>query len=87
MSLSTFSLRTKSMLALVVACLLALVPTIWMGLEVLDRVREQLGEAYAQNFTLFNAQKIESPISRELALAHRFADSLLLRQWLMDEDA
>ncbi|MFP4428861.1 MAG: biofilm regulation protein phosphatase SiaA [Desulfovermiculus sp.] len=86
MTIFNFSLRTKSMLALVVACLVALVPTIWMGLEVLDRVREQLGEAYAQNFTLLNAQKIEAPISRELALAHRFADSSLLRQWLVDEE-
>ena len=82
-----FSLRTKSMLALIIACLVALVPTIWMGLEVLERIRDQLGQAYAQNYTLLNAQKIKAPVSRELALAQRFADSVLLGQWLKDEDS
>ncbi len=87
MNFSKFSLRTKSMLALIIACLVALGPTIWMGLEVLERIRDQLGQAYAQNYTLLSAQKIKAPVSRELALAQRFADSVLLRQWLMDEDS
>ena len=84
MRFSKFSLRTKSMLALVVACLVALVPTIWMGMDMLDKIRNHLGQAYAQNYTLLSAQRIEAPVSRELALAQRFAGSLLLREWLLE---
>ncbi len=87
MNALNLSLRTKSMLALGGACLLALLPTIWIGLEMLERIQAQLGQAYAQNFTLLSAQRIEAPVSRELALAQRFGDSLLLRQWLMDENS
>ncbi|MFO7878270.1 MAG: biofilm regulation protein phosphatase SiaA [Desulfovermiculus sp.] len=81
------SLRTKSLLALAGACLMALIPTMWIGWEILERGRDQLGQAYAQNFTLLSAQRIEAPVTRELALAQRFGDSLLLRQWLMDENS
>jgi len=87
MKFSKFSLRTKSLLALAAACLLALGPTTWIGLEMLERIRTHLGQAYAQNFTLLSAQRIEAPVTRELALAQRFADSVLLREWLTEEDS
>ncbi|MCF8106476.1 MAG: biofilm regulation protein phosphatase SiaA [Desulfohalobiaceae bacterium] len=79
------SLRTKSLLALVVACLVALGPTVFIGWQMLETGRTQLGRGFAQNFTLLRAQKIKEPVSRELALAQRFADSVLLRQWLRDD--
>ncbi len=79
------SLRTKSMLALVLACLVALVPTTLIGWHILERGKAHFGREYAENFTLLRAQKIKEPVSKELALAKRFADSVLLRQWLMDE--
>jgi len=85
MRIFNLRLRTKSMLALVMACLLALTPTVLVGWEVLERGRAHFGKAYARNFTLLNAQRIEAPVTRDLALAKRFADSVLLRQWLGDE--
>ncbi len=87
MRIFNLRLRTKSMLALVVACLLALAPTVLIGWEVLERGRAHFGKAYAKNFTLLNAQRIEAPVTRDLALSKRFADSVLLRQWLGDETA
>ncbi|MGM0424000.1 MAG: biofilm regulation protein phosphatase SiaA [Thermodesulfobacteriota bacterium] len=87
MKVLNLSLRTKSMLALIIACLVALIPTIWIGQEMLERIQAQLGQAYAKNFTLLSAQQIEAPITKELALAQRFADSVLLKQWLMDEES
>jgi len=87
MGVFNFRLRTKSMLALVVACLVALAPTILIGWHVLERGKAHFGREYAENFTLLRAQKIKEPVSKELALANRFADSFLLRQWLMDEDS
>ena len=87
MGIFTFRLRTKSLLALVLACLVALVPTILIGWHILERGKAHFGRAYAENFTLFRAQKIKEPVSRELALAQRFADSVLLQKWLEDPES
>ena len=81
----TLRLRAKSMLALVAAFILALVPTVLIGWEMLEQGRAHFGEAYAKNFTLLNAQRIKAPVTRDLALAKRFAGSVLLRQWFSDE--
>lgn len=59
MNLFNFNLRTKSMLSLVVACLVALAPMIFIGWQVLERGKAYFGRAYAENFTLLNAQKIK----------------------------
>ncbi len=80
-----FGLRAKSMLALVLACLLALAPAGLIGWQVLEKVRNHFGEAYARNFTLLKRQSILAPVSRELALSLRLADSEVTRQWLLDE--
>ncbi|MFO7932143.1 MAG: biofilm regulation protein phosphatase SiaA [Desulfosalsimonas sp.] len=82
-----FRLRTKSMLALMAVFILALAPTVLIGWEMLERGRAYFGQAYAENFALLNAQKIEGPLTRELALSQRFADSVLVGQWLSDEDS
>ena len=78
-------LRAKSMLALALACLLALLPAIFIGWKVLDGVRNYFGESYARNYTLLKRQSILAPVSRELALSLRLADSVVTRQWLLDE--
>lgn len=79
-------LRAKSMLALALACSLALLPAVLIGWQVLDGVRNYFGESYARNFTQLKRQSILAPISRELALSLRLADSVVTRQWLLDED-
>ena len=81
-----FGLRAKSMLALVLACLLALAPASLIGWQILDSVRNHFGEAYARNLTQLKRQRILAPISRDLALSKRLANSEITRQWLMDED-
>lgn len=78
-------LRAKSMLALALACVLALVPAALIGWRVLDGVRTHFGEAYARNFTQLKRQNILAPVSRDLALSRRLADSEVTRQWLLDE--
>ncbi len=78
-------LRAKSMLALALACLLALVPAGIIGWQVLDGVRNYFGESYARNFTQLKQQSILAPIARELALSLRLADSVLTRQSLLNE--
>ena len=79
-------LRAKSMLALALACLLALLPAVLIGWQVLDGVRHYFGESYARNYTQLKQQSILAPVARELALSLRLADSVVTRQWLLDED-
>jgi serine phosphatase RsbU (regulator of sigma subunit) len=83
--MATFGLRGKSLLALLLACLLALVPAALVGWMALQSIHEYFGDAYARNATLLNREKIRAPISRELALSLRLADSEVTRQWLLDE--
>lgn len=80
-----WGLRGKSALALLTACLVALVPALLIGWLAVDAVRQQFSQAYAENFTLLQMQRILAPISRELALAERFAQSPVTRDWLADE--
>ncbi|SDH96898.1 biofilm regulation protein phosphatase SiaA [Propionivibrio dicarboxylicus] len=80
-----FGLRAKSMLALALACLLALLPASLIGWQVLDGVRNHFGEAYARSLTLLKRQQIIAPVLRDLALSRRFANSEVTRQWLQDE--
>ena len=71
---------------MVLAALIALIPAALIGKQVLDGVRNHFGEAYAVNFTKLKRQSILAPVSRELALSRRFANSVLTRQWLLDEN-
>ena len=80
------SLRAKSMLALALACLLALVSAGVIGWQVLEGVRNYFGESYARNLNLLKRQSILAPITRELALSLRLANSVVTRQWLRDEN-
>jgi len=82
MRLFNLSLRTKSIMALILSFVLALGPAVLIGSQVLEKARAHFGMAYAKNFTLLSAQKIESPVTRELALAKRFADSVVMEKWL-----
>ncbi|MCG5511689.1 biofilm regulation protein phosphatase SiaA [Ectothiorhodospira shaposhnikovii] len=79
-------LRAKSILALALACLVALVPAGLLGWQLLEGVRQYFGEAFAENFTRLNRERILAPVSRDLALSMRLADSELSRRWLLDED-
>ncbi|MBG6081412.1 serine phosphatase RsbU (regulator of sigma subunit) [Rubrivivax gelatinosus] len=82
-----FGLRAKSILALVAACLLALLPASLLGWQLVEGVRDYFGEAYARNYTQLKREQILGLLDRELALAKRLAGSQLTRQWLADEDA
>ena len=82
-----FGLRAKSLLALVLACLAALLPAGLIGKQMLDGVRQHFGQAYVRNLTLLKRQHILAPIARDMALATRFANSELTRQWLRSEQA
>ena len=79
-------LRGKSVVALLLACALALVPAVLLGWRAMDDIRTHFGLAYAKNFTLLHRQKILAPVSRELALSRRFAESVVTRDWLLKED-
>lgn len=79
------SLRAKSLVALALACLLVLVPALLLGWQVSDGIRLYFAQAYGDNLTLLNRQKILAPIAVDLALSRRLANSEVTRQWLADE--
>ncbi len=83
--MAKWGLRRKSLMALLLACLVALAPAALIGWQVLDGVREHFGRAFADNFTQLNRQRILAPVSRELALSLRLADSEVTRRWLRQE--
>lgn len=80
------SLLGKSILALLAACLIALSPTTVIGWQMMESVRAYFGEAYARNFTELTAENIRDPISHDLALTRRLADSIVMEEWLRDPD-
>jgi sigma-B regulation protein RsbU (phosphoserine phosphatase) len=81
-----FGIRAKSALALLLLCLVALVPVAAIGLQVFQNLREHFAEAWARNFTELHGERIAGPLSREVALARHLAGSLTLRDWLRHED-
>ncbi|WP_339666673.1 biofilm regulation protein phosphatase SiaA [uncultured Pseudomonas sp.] len=82
--MAAFGLRGKSLLALLLAGMLALLPAGLIGWSLLSSIHEHFGEAYARNATLLSREKIRTPISRELALSLRLANSEVTLQWLKD---
>lgn len=82
-----WGLRSKSAVALLLACVVALIPALLFGWGAMKDIRDHSAEAYARNLTQLNRQHIAAPISRELALSQRLAHSLGTRQWLQDESS
>ena len=81
-----FGLRGKSVATLLLACLLALIPALFIGWKAVDEVRRHFATAYAEQYTLLQMQRISAPVSRELALSRRFANSVVTREWLRQPD-
>ncbi|MHB9800755.1 biofilm regulation protein phosphatase SiaA [Pseudomonas sp. MT3] len=81
-----WGLRGKSVVALLIACLLALVPAVLLGWKAMEDIRTHFGLAFARNFTLLNQQKIIAPVIRELALSRRLAESVVTQDWMLDEN-
>ncbi|PAU78083.1 biofilm regulation protein phosphatase SiaA [Halomonas salipaludis] len=75
-------LRGKSIATLLLAFLLALVPAVLIGWMAVEEVRRHFATAYAEQYTLLQMQRITAPVSRELALSRRFANSVVTREWL-----
>lgn len=85
MAISALGLRGKSLLALLLACVLALIPVVGIGWSLTEAIRQHFGEAYARNLTLLNRERILAPLTRDLALSIRLADSQLLKRFFADE--
>lgn len=84
--MAALGLRGKSLLALMLSFLLAIGLAALVGREALHSVQNRFGEDYARNIVQLNRERLYAPVSRELALAQRLADSEITRAWLKDED-
>lgn len=83
--MAALGLRGKSLLALLLSCLLAFAFAGFIGHEALLGVQSRFGEAYAQHIVQLNRERLFAPVSRELALAQRIAASQATLAWLNDE--
>lgn len=81
-----WGLRGKSTLTLLLACLVALVPALLIAWQALDDVRHHFATGYAEQYTLLHMQRVLTPVSRDLALSRRLADSAVTREWLENPD-
>ena len=84
--MAALGLRGKSLLALMLSFLLAIGLAALVGREALQGVQNRFGEDYARNIVQLNRERLYAPVSRELALAQRLADSQITRAWLKNED-
>ncbi|MGJ7457267.1 biofilm regulation protein phosphatase SiaA [Halomonas sp. RA08-2] len=75
-------LRGKSVSLLLLACLLALIPAGLIGWKAVAEVRDHFAGAFAEQYTLLQMQRVIAPVTRELALSRRLADSIVTREWL-----
>ena len=77
-------LRSKAMLALLLASLIALVPAAFMGTQVVASVQDYFGQAYARNLTDLSRQRIQAPILMDLVLSERLAATQIAQCPLLD---
>ena len=78
-------LRNKAILALALACIVALIPATAIGWKVITSVQDYFGQAFARNLTELSRQQILSPVLQDLTLARRLAGSVVTREWLQSE--
>lgn len=83
--MAALGLRGKSLLALLLTSLLAFALAWAIGREILQDIQDRYGEAFAQNLVQLNRERLSAPVSRELALTQRLAESQITRAWLSDE--
>ena len=81
--MAALGIRGKSLLALLLTFLLAIGVTVLVGREALQGVQNRFGEAYARNVVQLNRERLFAPVTRELALAQRLAESQITRAWLL----
>lgn len=85
-SYMTLGLRAKSALALGLCIVTVLLLASLAGWRALTAIEANLGSAFVRNVTQYNKQRILAPVSREVALAQRLADSEVTRRWMEDEN-
>ena len=85
MSYLLTGLKQKAWLGLIIIALIVLVPAMLVGWQTIKGVQDYFGRAYAENLTQLNRERILAPVSRDLVLAQRLADSTLVEDWLRNE--
>lgn len=83
--MATFGLRAKSLLLMGLVSLLVLLVATAVSWQVVGGVQAFFVEQYAQTTTALARERLVAPVSRQLALARRFASLTSTRDWLADE--
>jgi len=83
--MTNLGLRGKSLLFLMLACVVALALAGVAGWQAVERARDYFGQAFVRNFTLLSRHQILAPVAQDLVLSQRLAASVVTRDWLLDE--
>lgn len=83
--MATFGLRAKSLLLMGLVSLLVLLVAMTASWQIIGGVQTFFVEQYAQTTTALARERLVAPVSRQLALARRFAALTSTRSWLADE--
>lgn len=84
--MATFGLRAKSLLLMGLVSLLVLLVAMTASWQIIGGVQSFFVEQYAQTTTALARERLVAPVSRQLALARRFATLTSTRAWLADEN-
>lgn len=80
------SLKTKLLSAIALIYLLMGVAALVTLVYTTERIAEDLGSDFAIKHALWHRDRIVAPITREVTLSRKLADSPLVAQWLADEN-
>lgn len=79
-------LRGKIVLILVAGLFVIGTVTIWTLNTVGSNVADDLGTLVAERYVLWHKERVLGAVQRELALAKKMAESVILLQWAVSED-
>ncbi len=79
-------LKEKLLSFLGVSCVLILTMSILIGVFLIHEIQKSSALLYSENHTELQSQKLLTPISKEIALSKKFANSIVLLEWINDID-
>jgi diguanylate cyclase (GGDEF)-like protein len=80
-------LRRRYFIVILAVCVVTTTGALVAFSRVVSRVTENLGSAYARQYSLANRSLLQEPLAREIALARQLADSPIIRAWARIESS
>ena len=83
--LRVFGLHLRLMMIVAGVCLVGIAMTFFAFRVIVGHITEQLGGRYAGRYALSNRALLQEPLTREITMVRRMADSPVIREWARQE--